>query len=103
MNERDPPPFLEIFFFLQHGLLFHTRSDDSSNMGIAARSWSDTLDSVWFAAKRIVYYGYIPTVLYLGLTKSDPKPSLLGILLPAFMTGELQMAENMDDGSMPHV
>jgi hypothetical protein len=30
-------------------------------------TWYDTVDSLWFAAKRIIYYGYIPTVIYLGL------------------------------------
>jgi hypothetical protein len=37
-------------------------------------TWYDTVDSLWFAAKRIIYYGYIPTVIYLGMC--DPPSSI---------------------------
>jgi hypothetical protein len=37
-------------------------------------TWYDTVDSLWFAAKRIIYYGYIPTVIYLGMCDPPSMP-----------------------------
>jgi hypothetical protein len=38
-----------------------------------------TLESTGEKAKRAIYYGFIPTLLYLGLT-TDPKPNLKALL-----------------------
>ncbi|KAF9378577.1 hypothetical protein CPB97_009486 [Podila verticillata] len=32
--------------------------------------------------KTVVHYGFIPFVIYLGFTRSDPKPSLIRLILP---------------------
>ncbi|OAA54204.1 Mitochondrial outer membrane translocase complex, subunitt Tom7 [Cordyceps fumosorosea ARSEF 2679] len=29
-----------------------------------------------------VHYGYLPLILYLGYTRSDPKPSLIRLISP---------------------
>ncbi|KAF9931621.1 hypothetical protein FBU30_009797 [Linnemannia zychae] len=32
--------------------------------------------------KTVVHFGFIPFVIYLGFTRSDPKPSLIRLILP---------------------
>ena len=39
-------------------------------VSLISGTWYDTVDSLWYAAKRIIYYGYIPTVIYLGALSS---------------------------------
>jgi len=53
----------------QHLLVLMSRDlhCDHVRSWLLSGTWYDTVDSLWFAAKRIIYYGYIPTVIYLGV------------------------------------
>ncbi|KAI1618039.1 TOM7 family-domain-containing protein [Exophiala viscosa] len=32
--------------------------------------------------KEVVHYGYLPLILYLGYTRSEPKPNLINLISP---------------------
>ncbi|KIW57454.1 hypothetical protein PV05_06005 [Exophiala xenobiotica] len=32
--------------------------------------------------KEVVHYGYLPLILYLGYTRSEPKPALISLISP---------------------
>ncbi|KAI9216414.1 hypothetical protein BC828DRAFT_393613 [Blastocladiella britannica] len=43
---------------------------------------NDRITAVTEFGKNVVYYGYIPLILYLGVTNSSPRPNLLRLFLP---------------------
>ncbi|KIV90780.1 hypothetical protein B0A52_06876 [Exophiala mesophila] len=32
--------------------------------------------------REVVHYGYLPLILYLGYTRSEPKPALISLISP---------------------
>ncbi|KAI7882077.1 mitochondrial import translocase, subunit Tom7 [Lichtheimia hyalospora FSU 10163] len=44
-----------------------------------------TKESIWKVidfSKQVLHWGFIPVVIYLGMTRSNPKPSLLKLISP---------------------
>ncbi|KAI8057579.1 TOM7 family-domain-containing protein [Gilbertella persicaria] len=45
-------------------------------------STKDTLYKVADVTKTIIHWGFIPFVIYLGMTRSNPRPSILKLVSP---------------------
>ncbi|KAG2178225.1 hypothetical protein INT43_003478 [Umbelopsis isabellina] len=45
-------------------------------------STKETFMKVVDISKQVVHWGFIPFVIYLGMTRSNPRPSLLKLISP---------------------
>ncbi|KIV85174.1 hypothetical protein PV11_00904 [Exophiala sideris] len=42
----------------------------------------ERISKIMDITKEVVHYGYLPLILYLGYTRSDPKPHLINLISP---------------------
>ncbi|EIE89054.1 hypothetical protein RO3G_13765 [Rhizopus delemar RA 99-880] len=50
-------------------------------------STKDTLYKVADVTKTVIHWGFIPFVIYLGITRSNPRPSILSVYNKGKMDG----------------
>ncbi|KJX99487.1 hypothetical protein TI39_contig355g00009 [Zymoseptoria brevis] len=49
-----------------------------------------------------IHYGYLPLIIYLGYTKSNPRPSLIRLFSPLAHDATIAGASGMYDKGMGH-
>ncbi|KAI3334364.1 TOM7 family-domain-containing protein [Ustulina deusta] len=62
--------------------LFFFQGTPSPNMFALSEESKERIGKIIEISKVAMHYGYLPLILYLGYTRSDPRPSIIRLLSP---------------------
>ncbi|RMD42536.1 hypothetical protein DV735_g2608, partial [Chaetothyriales sp. CBS 134920] len=55
---------------------------EETKVGVRLHGRHERISKILDITREVVHYGYLPLILYLGYTRSEPKPSLINLISP---------------------